>query len=167
MLWSSFSTVSSSVINSFHIRAMKRKHDRVVHDDISHTHTHFSVHCALSRRNCVLPLGNSQMKLFTAAPAGRVDNSCPPETLTINTSSLLLLCWLSLHLVIVSGLPLTQVHFPSIFTKPMDQCEVLRFRISPVIKFHSSLVSMETKSPPQLLQKYLLKFHVNPEPINV
>lgn len=132
-----------------------------------HTHTHFSVHCALSRRNCVLPLGNSQMKLFTAAPAGRVDNSCPPETLTINTTNLLLLCWLSLHLVIVSGLPLTQVHFPSIFTKPMDQCEVLRFRISPVIKFHSSLVSMETKSPPQLLQKYLLKFHVNPEPINV
>lgn len=133
----------------------------------THTHTHFSVHCALSRRNCVLPLGNSQMKLFTAAPAGRVDNSCPPETLTINTSNLLLLCWLSLHLVIVSGLPLTQVHFPSIFTKPMDQCEVLRFRISPVIKFHSSLVSMETKSPPQFLQKYLLKFHVNPEPINV
>lgn len=54
-----------------------------------------------------------------------------------------------------------------LFFKPMYHSNSLRFRISLLIKFHSSSVSMEIRSPLHPSQRPLLNPHFNPEPINV
>ena len=71
------------------------------------------------------------------------------------------------HLQIVSGLPFTQVQFPAFFVRPIlnlfpQLLFVFRLRRSPMMKFHSSSASMETRYPPRLWQLTLFKSQIHP-----
>ena len=69
------------------------------------------------------------------------------------------------HLQIFSGLSLTQVQFPAFFIKPilhlLSFFVIFRLWISSLMKFHSSSVSIETRSPPWLWHLFLFQCQEN------
>ena len=70
------------------------------------------------------------------------------------------------HLRIFSGRSLTQVQLPAFFVKPilhlLLSSQVFRLRISSLMNFHSSSVSMEIRSPPWLWQVSLFQSQYHP-----